>query len=473
MPKPDESLGNNGVATLVPTEVYSGDESLPVKRCLQVYRIMVRSRAMEERMIKMSKSGEGYFWIGGPGEEAFTTCLGLQVKKGHGLDYDYLLLHYRNSATMIAMGMELIDGIRQMAMTVTDPHSRGRNFPSHYARREWNVLPIASVIEVRHTMAPGVALMQKRHGGDGITIVSGGDAGTAEGDFASCLIWSSLPCREVPLLIVVQNNGWGISTPCDAMHAEKRIIDRGKAFGIPGEVVDGNDPIASWHAIGRAMAYCRRERRPFLLEARVSRLYGHSSSSGALRVKGEPDCIKLFEQKLLDVGVLDQEEIDRVRDDAREEAEQALEKALGEPKPTAADVEKHTYAASPVDVVYPDDLRAARNVHGAAWPHSYRRCGWHCTTPRSTSASRTSSARTSARPWAAFSRPRRGCRRRGTRRWTSAASSAWRWASPTPAGSRSPRSSSATTASTPSTSSRSPATSAGRATVTTTCPSWS
>ena len=65
------------------------------------------ARAMEERMIKMSKSGQGYFWIGGPGEEVFNTCLGLQVKKGQGPDYDYLHLHYRNSATLVAMGMPL------------------------------------------------------------------------------------------------------------------------------------------------------------------------------------------------------------------------------------------------------------------------------------------------------------------------------------------------------------------------------
>jgi len=316
---------------------------------------MVRTRALEERMIKMSKSGEGYFWIGGPGEEAFNACLGLQVKKGQGPEYDYLVLHYRNSATLLAMGMTLVDGIRQMAMTATDPHSRGRNFSGHFARREWNVLPVTSVIEVRHTVAPGCALMQKRHGGDAITIVTGGDAGTAEGDFASCLIWSTRPGNEVPVLIVVQNNHWGISTPASEVHAEKQIIDRGKAFGIPGEVVDGNDPIASWHAVRRAMAYCRRERRPFMLEAQVSRLYGHSSSSGALRVKSEPDCITLFEQKLLEIGALDAETIETIHTEARAEVEAALDQAHSEPKPSAEDVERFTYAPSPVDEVYPGD----------------------------------------------------------------------------------------------------------------------
>ena len=84
--------------------IESGDEFLAADRCLTIHRIMVRARIMEERMVKMSKSGEGYFWIGGPGEEAFNTCLGLQIKKGQGPEYDYLLLKYRSSATMIAMG---------------------------------------------------------------------------------------------------------------------------------------------------------------------------------------------------------------------------------------------------------------------------------------------------------------------------------------------------------------------------------
>src|SRR5215471_7306323 len=264
MPSERNFAGPNGALALAEAELRSGDECLAAERCLEIHRIMVRTRAMEERMIKMSKSGEGYFWIGGPGEEAFNACLGLQVRKGCGPAYDYLHLHYRNSATLVAMGMSVLDGIRQMAMTATDPHSVGRNFSGHYARRDWNVIPVTSVIEVQYAMAPGTALVQKRHeGGNGITIVTGGEAGTAEGDFASCMIWSTRPGNGLPVLMVVMNNGWGISTPACSQHGEKRVIDRGQAFGIPGEVVDGNDPVASWFAIRRAMEHCRRERKPY------------------------------------------------------------------------------------------------------------------------------------------------------------------------------------------------------------------
>jgi 2-oxoisovalerate dehydrogenase E1 component alpha subunit len=169
------------------------------------------------------------------------------------------------------------------------------------------------------------------------------------------MIWSSRPGNELPVLMIVANNGWGISTAVQSQHSEKHIIDRGKAFGIPGEVVDGNDPIASWHAIQRAMNYCRTQRKPCMLEAMVSRLYGHSSSSGALRVKNEPDCIALFEEKLLAKGVIDSVQIESIHEEAKEEAESALEQASKESKPRPEDVEKFTYADSAVDAVYPRD----------------------------------------------------------------------------------------------------------------------
>jgi 2-oxoisovalerate dehydrogenase E1 component alpha subunit len=345
-----DSLGGNGR-----TAVSNGKDLLPVALCRDIFRIMVRSRAMEEQMIKMSKSGESYFWIGGPGEEAFNACLGLQVKKGRGPEYDYLHLHYRASAVLLGMGMPPLDAIRQAAMTVTDPHSMGRNFVGHYSIPKWNIVPVSSVVEVQYSIAPGTAMVQRRYGGDGITIVTGGDAGSAEGDFATCMVWSTRPDEQLPVLMIVMNNGWGISTAVHTQHGERHIADRGKPFGIASEVVDGNDPVASWYAIQRAMRHCRTKRRPYILEAIVSRLHGHSSASGAERVSREPDGLEMFERKLLEPGLVTQPMLDDVHDAATQEVDAAVEQALQEPKPTPADVLRHTYAPSRVDAVYPDD----------------------------------------------------------------------------------------------------------------------
>src|SRR6266566_6700199 len=120
-----------GAVMLPPAEIATGDEAIPLARALELHRLVVRTRVMEERCIKMSKSGEAFFWVGGPGEEAFNACLGLQVRKGFGPAFDYLHLHYRNTALMLALGMPILEHVRQLAMTRTDPHSMGRNFVTH------------------------------------------------------------------------------------------------------------------------------------------------------------------------------------------------------------------------------------------------------------------------------------------------------------------------------------------------------
>ena len=115
----------------------------------------------------MNKQGDGYFWMGGPGEEAFNVALGLLVHKGQGPEYDYLHLHYRSSATLLAMGADPVDALRQMKSTATDPYSAGRNFCNHYSVRKWNVVPVSSPIEVQFSMAPGTALAQQARGRQG------------------------------------------------------------------------------------------------------------------------------------------------------------------------------------------------------------------------------------------------------------------------------------------------------------------
>lgn len=311
---------------------------------IKMHDLMLRARLLEERLIRMQKQGDGYFWIGGPGEEAFNVPLGLLVHKGQGPAYDYLHLHYRSSATLMAMGADPMDALRQMKSTATDPYSGGRNFCNHYSIRKWNVVPISSPIEVQYAMAPGTAMAQKRAGGRGITIVQGGDAGTAEGDFSSCLIWSSRPGNELPVLIVVTNNQYGISTPAAEQHGEKRISDRGKAFGIEGATIDGNDPESVYRALARAMEYVRTQRRPFLLEAMVSRLYGHSSSSGANFVGEELDCLSRFEDRLEERGLLTRARMGELRQRYTQELLEISKRVREEPQPEGDTAFEHVFS---------------------------------------------------------------------------------------------------------------------------------
>lgn len=311
--------------------------------CLQMLDLMIKSRVIEERMIKVYKAGESYFWIGGPGEEAWGVPLGLQVKKGRGHDYDYLHLHYRCSSTLVAMGMQAIDAMRIMMNRSTDSSTGGKNFSNHHCYPEWNVVPVSSPIEVQYSMAIGTAWAQRREGAKGISIVTGGDAGTAESDFASCLIWATRKAQELPLLITVQNNGWGISTSFDGQHGETNIADRGKAFNMRTGVINGNDPIETYIRLQEELAYIRKTGKPVLLEARVSRLYGHSSASGASLIPDE-DCIKTFSEKLLKHDLITEAEIQNIFDKYEAEARAAQETVRGEPVPQSEDVWKHIYA---------------------------------------------------------------------------------------------------------------------------------
>ena len=322
----------------------SNIKDISAELLLKIYRLMVQSRVLEERMIQIYKQGQAHFWIGGPGEEAFGVPLGLLVKKGQGLDYDWLHLHYRATPTLIAMGLSMKDVIRLIMSKATDRHTGGRNFSNHYCVPEWNVVPVNSIIGPQYSTCLGTAHVQSRSKTNAITIVTGGDAGTAEGDFSTCLVWASRPSRPLPILITVQNNGWGISTSYQGQHGETHIIDRGKAFNMDTVLVDGNDPVEVYLTLKEKMEYIRTKRRPVLLEATVSRLYGHSSASGANYVKGEPCPIALFEERLKKANMLTDKEQKHTWESFMESAKQLQQEIKTEPDPSSHSIWDHVYA---------------------------------------------------------------------------------------------------------------------------------
>lgn len=319
-------------------------ETLSKTEVLKIHDLMVRSRVTEERLIHIYKQGLGYFWIGGPGEEAFGVPLGLLVNKGEGQKYDWLYLHYRCLPTLMAMGLSMKEAFLTMFNKSTDTSSGGRNFVNHYSLPRWNVAPVTSVIEVQYSMAIGTAWTQKQDKNNkSLTIVTGGDAGTHEGDFSTSLIWSSRPGKELPLLITVQNNQWGISTSYSSQHGESQISKRGQAYGIKSLTIDGNDPIESYSVLKEQMNFIREERKPVLIEAKVSRLYGHSSASGANRETKEECCIKKFEAKLKSMKLLTDKAITDIWNKHREESKKASIEVSKELDPKGESIWEHVY----------------------------------------------------------------------------------------------------------------------------------
>ena len=313
---------------------------------LTMHSHMVKTRVLEERLIKIYRAGESFFWIGGPGEEAWGVPLGMLAKKGQGPEYDYLHLHYRCSPTLVAMGLDMVDSIRLMMNRVTDPNTGGRNFSNHFVIPKWNIAPVTSPLEVQYPIACGTAHVQKRTGKKALTIVTGGDAGTAEGDFASSLILASRKGQELPMLITVQNNKWGISTSYEGQHGETFIADRARAFNIKSQVINGNDPVEVYLTVKEDMEYIRKTGKPAFIEAMVSRLYGHSSASGANPIQNEIDPVKDFEKKLLQAGLLKDSEVKELWANFEAEGVRATEIARAEGVPMPESIWENTYVGS-------------------------------------------------------------------------------------------------------------------------------
>jgi 2-oxoisovalerate dehydrogenase E1 component alpha subunit len=316
---------------------------LAPEQLVKIHDYMVKTRALEERMIKMFKQSDGYFWLGGPGEEAFAVPLGMQGKIGQGVHYDFWHLHYRSSGILMPMGLDPMGCIRQMKNVAADPHSGGRNFANHLSVREWNVVPITSTIETQYLTAIGSAIAQKQEAKDSITVVTGGDAGTAEGDFASALVWSTRPGNELPMLIIVTNNAWGISTAACTQHGDKIISDRGKAFGMKTRTINGLDVEESWFAIKEAMDYIRTERKPYFLESIVSRMYGHSSATGANLVPGEADPIATFETQLAAADIMTPKEMSDLREEYNAQMLEMAKRVKEEAMPDPSTIYDYTY----------------------------------------------------------------------------------------------------------------------------------
>jgi len=144
-------------------------------------------------------------------------------------------------------------------------------------------------------------------------------------------------------LITVQNNLWGISTSYEGQHGETHIADRAKAFNIESTVMNGNDPIESYVKLKEAFEYIRKHRKPFFIEAMTSRLYGHSSASGANPIP-EHDCVADFAELLQKRGLIKEKDVKAIWSRYETEAREAQETVRGEPAPQSDELWKHIYA---------------------------------------------------------------------------------------------------------------------------------
>jgi 2-oxoisovalerate dehydrogenase E1 component len=336
---------------------------------IRIYRMMFLSRRLDDREIQLKRQNKIFFQISGAGHEAVLVAAGLLLKPG----YDWFYPYYRDRALVLTLGVTPYEILLQGVGAADDPSSGGRQMPSHWGSRRLNIVPSASSTGMQWLHAVGSAessqyyekfpkaLEQARkaplgdslsYHRDEITFVSGGDGSTSEGEFFEALNAASL--RRAPVLFLVEDNGYAISVPVEAQTAGGNISKLAANFpNFAFEEFDGTDPLASYAALGRAVAHCRARKGPALVHAHVTRPYSHSLSDDEKLYKtaagrdaeAQRDPVPKFGLFLVREGILGESELLELEAEVDREVLAATDRALAaQPAPVDS---IHSFVYSP------------------------------------------------------------------------------------------------------------------------------
>jgi 2-oxoisovalerate dehydrogenase E1 component len=335
---------------------------------VRLYRTMFLSRRLDDREIQLKRQNRTYFQISGAGHEAVQVAAGLLLKPG----YDWFFPYYRDRALMLMLGVTPYEMLLQSVGAADDPSSGGRQMPSHWGSKQHNIVASASATGMQYLHAVGSAeaslyfahhpkaLDQARQAPlgeavrwerDEIAYVSGGDGSTSEGEFFEALNAAAL--RKVPVLFLIEDNGYAISVPVEAQTAGGNISRVVSNFpGMLVEECDGTDPLASYDTLSRAVAYCRERRGPALVHAHVTRPYSHSLSDDEKLYKtpadreeeGHRDPLPKFGLFLVREGILDGAEMEAIEAEVEREVLEATDRALAAEAPATESISAHVYS---------------------------------------------------------------------------------------------------------------------------------
>jgi len=326
---------------------------------VRIYRTMFLSRRLDDREIQLKRQNKIFFQVSGAGHEAVQAAAGLLLKPG----YDWFFPYYRDRALALMLGVTPLEMLLQAVGAQDDPASGGRQMPSHWGNRRLNIVPSASSTGMQWLHAVGAAeaslyyerfpkaLEQARqaplgdtvdHHRDEIACVSGGEGSTSEGEFFEAINAASL--GKVPVLFLVEDNGYAISVPVEAQTAGGSISKLVSNFPhLAIEECDGTDPLQSYAVVSRAVGHCRARKGPALVHAHVTRPYSHSLSDDENLYKcaedreaeARRDPIPNFGLFLVREGILEESEIEAVEADVDREILAATDLALAaQPSPT-------------------------------------------------------------------------------------------------------------------------------------------
>ena len=308
-------------------------EGVPRDTLLRLYREMVRLRTVDERMMTLQRQGRVGFYGACTGQEAATLASAIALEAS-----DWIFPALREGGAMLLRGFPLVPYLCQVFGNVGD-ETKGRQMPSHMASKSVNQVSWSSCIGTQLPQAVGAAMAARIKGDRTVVAAYLGDGATSEGDFHVAMNFAGV--FKAPVVFVCQNNHWAISVPSQRQTASESIAVKARAYGFPGEKVDGNDAVAVYAAVKEAVDRARSGGGPTLVECDTYRIGAHSSSDDPTRYRDEReveqwrkrDPLELLRARLASAGLWSARDEEQLRAAMLQEVNAAIVEAEKKPDP--------------------------------------------------------------------------------------------------------------------------------------------
>ena len=289
-----------------------------------LYAALVKPRMIEEKMLKLLRQGQVSKWFSGIGQEAIAVGATL------ALDTDeYVMPLHRNLGVFTSRGIPLKKLLHQWQGN-KEGFTNGRDRSFHFGTSEYHIAGMISHLGAMLSVADGVALANKLDGKGKVTLAFSGDGGTSEGEFHESVNLAAV--WDLPVIFLVENNGYGLSTPSSDQFRCVNIADKGIGYGIDSKTIDGNNILEVFSEVSAIAKDLRKNPRPFLLECKTFRMRGHEEASGTKYVPQElmdewskKDPINNFEKYLILNKHISGQEIVAIKDEITDEINEAVE----------------------------------------------------------------------------------------------------------------------------------------------------
>lgn len=306
------------------------------KQLLEIYSELVTPRLIEEKMLILLRQGKISKWFSGIGQEAISVGAALALTND-----EYILPMHRNLGVFTSRGVEFTQLFEQFQGKING-FTKGRDRSFHFGSKAHNIVGMISHLGPQLGIADGIALARLLKNEPKATIVFSGDGGTSEGDFHEAVNVASV--WNLPVIFIIENNGYGLSTPSHEQFNFESFTVKGPAYGIDAVSVEGNNILEVLNELEPLVADVRKNPRPVIFEARTFRMRGHEEASGTKYVPNElmeywakKDPIENYEKWLLKEKVATKAELDKVKEKIKKEINVSVKKAFDQP-----DVEAHT-----------------------------------------------------------------------------------------------------------------------------------